>query len=258
MLLRLGAACLGLAVVIAVCAPAMAAQKAKAVPNIWGVWLGVGVDGEGHPAQFHNTPWPTNPDFTEWGAEESKRLASPITPGECNPWTPQHFMGGSALFPTQILQGGNQIVIHYEGINQPRRIYTDGRKHPPKDEWLPSFLGHSIGHWEGDTLVVDTVGTNGRARPMNGYVSGAVFSKVETTPRLPSSDQLHVVERIRLVGKGDYLEDAMTIEDPKTYRKPFSVKHYWQRRPDLDLYEYVCDDNARPDAEGQIPLGTKR
>ena len=60
----------------------------------------------------------------------------------------------------------------------------DGRRHPPADELLPTFLGHAIGRWDGDTLVVDTIGTNGRARPLNGYVSGAVNSGVDTAPRL--------------------------------------------------------------------------
>src|SRR4051812_31818418 len=172
----------------------LGAQK-QAVPDIWGVWMGMGGVTDADP-RFRNTPYPAAPDLTEWGAMESKRLASPVTPGECNPWSPVTFMGASGLFPIQILQGPKQIVIHHEAITQPRRIYTDGRPHPPADEILPTFLGHAIAHWEGDTLVVDTVGTNGRTRPLNGYVSGAVNSGVDTTPRLPASDQLHMTERI--------------------------------------------------------------
>jgi hypothetical protein len=129
----------------------------------------------------------------------------------------------------------------------------DGRAHPAADELLPSFLGHSIGRWEGDTLVVDTIGTNGRARPINGYVAGAVTSGVDTAPRLPASDQLHVTERIRLAGDGQYLENEITVDDPKTYLKPWTIKRYWQRRPDIDLQEYACTDNRRRDAEGQEP-----
>ncbi len=91
---------------------------------------------------------------------------------------------------------------------------------------------------------------NGRGRPLNGYLSGSVSSKVDTTPRLLVSDQLHLVERIRLLGGGQFLEDEITINDPKTYKHPFTVRHYWQRRPDLELLEYYCADNRRPDAEG--------
>jgi len=255
-LMRLSAASAALAAALAFGSFTLGAQKA-AVPDIWGVWMGMAGVTDGDP-RFRNTPYPAAPDFTDWGAAESKRLASPITPGECNPWAPVTFMGGSGLFPIQILQGPNLIVMHHEAITQPRRIYTDGRPHPPAEDLLPSFLGHSTGRWEGDTLVVDTVGTNGRARPLNGYISGAVNSGVDNAVRLPSSEQLHVVERIRLVGGGQYLEDVISVEDPKVYRTPWSVKRYWQRRPDIDVQEYACADNSRRDAEGQEKPGAPR
>ena len=54
-----------------------------------------------------------------------------------------------------------------------------------------------------------------------------------------------MLERIRLVGGGEYLEDEITVTDPKTYTRQFTVKHYWQRRPDLDVLEYFCDDDNR-------------
>jgi hypothetical protein len=74
--------------------------------------------------------------------------------------SPASFVGG--FFPTQILQGHNQIVLLNEWVAVPRRIYMDGRGHPPVEEMLPRWEGHSIGHWEGDTLVVDTTRVNGR------------------------------------------------------------------------------------------------
>jgi hypothetical protein len=91
-------------------------------PDIWGVWMGLGGVADADP-RFRNIPFP-DPQFTEWGAAESRRLASPITPGECNPWSPVMFMGGGGLFPIQILQGPNVIVIHHEAVTQPRRIYN--------------------------------------------------------------------------------------------------------------------------------------
>jgi hypothetical protein len=169
----------------------------------------------------------TAPEFTAWGAEQSReqgRLGVELpTPGACEPINPVQFVGGG-LFPTQILDGGNQIVLLNEWVAVPRRIYTDGRKHPPADELLPTWEGHSIGRWDGDTLVVDTVGLNGRTRPINGYVANAVSATPESlkVPRLPSSDQMHLVERFRLVGNGDILEVTRTITDPKTYLRPFS------------------------------------
>lgn len=247
---RLALACAGVAAAVAFGVGASAATKSAPRPDIWGVWMGL-TGAEGADPRFGNTPYPTVPGFTAWGAEQSRKEGTALTPGECNPWSPMGFMGATGLFPIQILQGPNLIVIHHEAIVQPRRVYTDGRKHPPADETIPTFLGHSIAHWEGQVLVIDTTETNGRARPMNGYVSGAVNSGVDTTPRLPASDQAHFTERLRLVGGGKYLEDEITVDDPKVYLKPWSVKHYWQRRSDIDLQEYVCDDNRRPEDEGQ-------
>jgi len=215
-------------------------------PDIWGVWLGTG----GYPdidPRYRNTPWP-KVEFTAWGAAESKRLTTPETPDECMPYGPMAYMAGGSLFPFEIVKASKGLVLLYEPSPVPRRIYSDGRKHP--EDLDPTWLGHSVGRWDGETLVVDTVGTNGRGRPLNGYVAGAVNSKTDETPRLPVSDRLHMVERIRLVGRGEYLEDEITIDDPKTYTRPFTVKHYWQRRPDLDVLEYFCADNRRPDAEG--------
>ncbi len=98
--------------------------------------------------------------------------------------------------------------------------------------------------------MVDTIGVNGKSRPLNGYVAGVVFATPgDYAPRLPISEQMHMVERIRLVGDGDYLEDQMTITDPKTYTGSFKKTVYWNRRPDLEFLEYFCTDNVRPEGE---------
>jgi hypothetical protein len=110
-------------------------------------------------------------------------------------------------------------------------------------------MGHSIGRWDGDVLVVDTVGTNGRTRPFNGVGSNAQVSSEDAKPRLPASDQLHLVERLRVVADGRVLEDEMTITDPKMYTSPLVIKHYWQRRHDVDVIEYFCGEAPRPDDE---------
>jgi len=94
-------------------------------------------------------------------------------------------------------------------------------------------------------LVVDTVGTNGKARAMNGVGSNAQVSSGDRRPRMPASDRLHLVERLRLAAGGEILEDEITIDDPKTYTEPFTVKHYFQKRPDLDMLEYYCEENPR-------------
>ena len=150
------------------------------------------------------------------------------------------------LFPIQILESPGQLVIIRETGGMPRRIYTDGREHPPPEELEPTWMGHSIGRWQGDVFVVDTVGTNGRARAMNGVGANVQVSVDDAKPRLPTSAELHLVERWRLVADGQLFEDELTISDPKTYTEPIIVKHYFQRRPDIDMLEFSCADTPRP------------
>src|SRR5688572_637213 len=158
-------------------------------PNIWGVWVGTG----GYPnidPRYRSQPWPRI-EFTTWGAAESKRLAMPPTSRDaCAPRGPVGYLTSGGNFPLEIARATKGVVMMQEVAPLPRRIYTDGRKHPPDLD--PTWLGHSVGHWEGDTLVVDTIGTNGRSAPINGYVANAVHSKTDTAPRLPVSEQLHL------------------------------------------------------------------
>jgi len=215
-----------------------------------GVWVAVGTfeDPKG-PPPYSNTLWPADPPFTPWGAEQSRRLADIRNVVPCQPGGPIFAMWELGLFPLEILEAPDRLVIKPENIALPRRIYLDGRAHPAPEELDPTWMGHSIGRWEGDVLVVDTVGTNGRTRAINGVGSNAQVSADDAKPRLPVSDQLHLVERLRLVADGQVLEDELTITDPKMYTAPIVVKHYWQRRPDIDVLEYFCGDAPRPDDE---------
>lgn len=217
--------------------PPLLAAEAQQRPDLKGVWLGLARAGD---PRWVTTPYVPQPEFTEWGRQESARLQVDKV-GVCDLTNPVFFMVDFGVSPLQILDGGNQIVIFTETIIQPRRIYMDGRGHP--DDPDPTWLGHSVGHWEGDTLVVDTVGTNGRGRALNGLISNGPGGPASTAPRLPASDQLHLVERIRLLEDGQVLEDTITIEDSKTYLRPFTFKKYFQRRPDIDLFEFQCVDD---------------
>ena len=107
-----------------------------------------------------------------------------------------------------------------------RHIFTDGRNHP-KD--LPStWMGDSIGKWDGGTLVVDTVGFNDKTWLDNdGH---------------PHSEDLHVVERIRRVNH-DTLTIDTTIDDPKAYTKPWGGHAIYELKPDWNLEEMICEDN---------------
>jgi hypothetical protein len=236
-------------------APAPASSSMAAQIGLTGVWVAVGTfEDPAGPPPWSNVLWPADPPFTEWGREQSRRLADIRNVVPCQPGGPIFAMWELGLFPIEILEAPDRIVIKPENSALPRRIYLD-RSHPADLE--PSWMGHSIGRWEDDVLVVDTIGTNGKTRAMNGVGSNALVSVDDAKPRLPVSDQLHLVERIRLVADGEVMEDEMTITDPKTYTAPIVVKHYWQRRPDIDVLEYVCAENPRTSDEVNLPAGTK-
>jgi hypothetical protein len=114
----------------------------------------------------------------------------------------------------------DEVRITWNWLNATRRIYTDGRPHPKGDDLLPSFMGHSIGRWEGDVLVVDTVG-----------MMAGIYDQSEA----PHSDQIHLAERIRMVD-ADTLEDQMTITDPVMLERPWVVtRRYRRMAPDPTL-----------------------
>ena len=134
-------------------------------------------------------------------------------------------------FPMQIYQMPDRILQVYEGgAHMWRIIYMDGREHPKGDKLNPTYLGHSVGHWEGDTLVVDVVGFNDRT-----WLDAAGH---------PHTEQLHVIERYTRQ-ETDTLHYEATIDDPGAYTKPWTVgwKVRWQ--PDWDPLEYICQENNR-------------
>jgi len=125
----------------------------------------------------------------------------------------------------KILQVPQEIVILTELNSPPRQIYTDGRPLPKDSE--PTWMGYSIGKWEGDTLVVETSGLNDR-----GWLDA--FGH-------PRSDQMHITERYRRRDFG-HMDVEFTFDDPKYYSRPFTVKAPSLLMADSDLIEYVCEN----------------
>ena len=128
--------------------------------------------------------------------------------------------------PRQIVQTQREIVILYEANGNVRRILTDGRPLPNNDP-TPWFYGYSVAHWDGDTLVVETTGFR-----------DDVWLDVEGSP-LTSSGKM--TERWRRVKFG-LMQIDITIEDPKAYTKPFTVRVNHQLMPDTELMEFVCQE----------------
>jgi hypothetical protein len=136
-----------------------------------------------------------------------------------------------------------RVTIIQEAYMQVRRVFTDGRGHPPKLDL--SFNGHSIGHWESDTLVIDTVGL-GHERPL-GF------------GRLTHGPQLQVIERIHLTAP-DTLEDRMTLTDPDVLEKPWHPVYTFTRHREWDQLEYICEENNRNhiDSDGKVSPGLRK
>ena len=129
------------------------------------------------------------------------------------------------MFPMEVLETPGQITIIQEAYNQVRRIYLDQELVPAEDA-EPRFAGHSVGHWEGDTLVVETVG-------VKDYVE---FRNV------PHSPTMRVIERIRLVDD-EYMENQVTVIDPEYLTEPWVWTWGYKRWPGYKIQEYVCENN---------------
>ena len=148
---------------------------------------------------------------------------------------------GAPPFPATLTPGMYEWLITPEEtdfistVGAVRHIYTDGRSHPPKDELWPTLMGDSIGHWEGDTLVIDTIAT--KQRLYTGELSGFFF---------PMSDQLHFTERVRMIDR-DHMQIDYTVEDPVALTKPIHATIVHSRVTDFNrmVEEEDCEENER-------------
>jgi hypothetical protein len=134
----------------------------------------------------------------------------------------------AAPAPWKIVQNPGFIVIVYEAFNLWRQIFMDGREMIADAN--PTWHGYSTGKWDGDTLVVDTRGFNGKAW-------------LDQLGR-PSTDALHVVERFRRKDFG-HMDIQITIDDPKAYTRPWTVTEEVHLLPDTELMEFICNENNR-------------
>jgi hypothetical protein len=138
-------------------------------------------------------------------------------------------MMATGQYPIEFLFTPGRVTMHHEAWMQLRSIYTDGRGHP--DDWELGIFGHSIGHWEGQTLVVETIG---------------IKTITELGPGIKHSDKLKITERIGLSPTDpDTLTDEMTMEDPEALEKPYHRVFTYARQRDWSLMEFVCAENDR-------------
>ena len=211
-------------------------------PNVFvgeGIGQGLSATGRKAAATVMGAKVPFNARWqAEFEAAEKARRAAvaadpdhPPAPTYNNCGSPPFIMKmmSPAIYEWRITPEETTIVDTINGI---RHVYTDGRPHPPKDQLWPTRAGDSIGRWEGDTLVVDTVAI----RPdvlLSGFVPVRMSSK------------LHFIERMRMVGH-DELDDRFTVEDPVALTKPFTVTIKFKRVTDTNrmIDETECDSTT--------------
>ena len=168
-------------------------------------------------------PIPLTPDARARAQENLNRRSIDDPTGHCI-FAASPRITGVGLFPTQFVQTPTQVVILYEYLST-IRVIPIGAKHP--EDMSPSFMGDSVGRWDGNAFVVDVVGF----KP-GGWLTGG----------LVTSDALHLTERYTRVDR-DQLNYEVTIEDPKMLTKPFTQRTTMMLREGARLREYSCAEN---------------
>lgn len=232
---------LSLVVAAIACGFAAVAQSGSAIPrtsdgkpNLRGVW--------DHPYVPDMTK--DRPDqkgagelpYTEWGANNFKNydVSKFDYTGHCLPFGLMRSVNVGG-YPIQIMQDDQYIALLFEQNTWFHVIYMN-REHPKDLE--STWFGNSVGHWDNDTLIVDTIGFNGKTR-------------LDTLGH-PHSDQLHLIEHYTLKD-AQHITYEMTIDDPKTYTRPWkNTRTFTKMKPGEELIEYSCEENNRDFLQGHI------
>ncbi len=238
----------------AVSSPQSLPRTAEGKPDLEGIWQAVSTADAG--LEDHAASWNmlagrsvvvggTIPDqivpYQPWAA--AKKAQNFKNRATADPLSKCYMPGVPRImyldFPFQILQTPQLITFAFEWSLDYRLVYTDGSRHP---EEVTAWMGDSRGRWEGDTLVVDVANNNDET----WFDSAGDFH----------SDALHVVERYRMTTP-DTIQFEATIEDPKVFTKPWTIRVLLQRRADRDrLFEYVCQDEVE-EANGAFERETR-
>ena len=188
--------------------------------NLSGMWSMAG------PVVFEENADPVLTPWAETVAQARRKDNMKDMPSaNCLPYGPLPI----AVLPVRVIQSPTHLMLLVEGEPVVRQVFLDGRPHPADLD--PTWMGHSVGQWEGDTLVVDTVGFNDQM----WFPPGGVY---------PSTETLHLTERYRRVSLATMIVDY-TFEDPATFVVPWTRQRVWELTPGEDIREYVCNENNR-------------
>jgi len=216
---------------------APAPRTADGKPDLSGVWSGPGPGSYDRNIARDLSPKDIQPWAEALYQQRVRDMGKDAPRANCLPDPfPYYHMVDIARF----VQAPGLMVVLYQGTTNSvhRTIFTDGRP-LPKDP-NPTWMGYSIGHWEGETLVVDTAGFNDRSwLDIEGH---------------PHTDALHITERFHRRDFG-HMDLEMTIDDPKTFTRPFTLKIPKTLQPDTDLLEAVCEnDRSVPHMLGGVTV----
>ncbi|MGC3980757.1 MAG: hypothetical protein QM808_05805 [Steroidobacteraceae bacterium] len=198
-------------------APKVQAPKQSGAPtDLTGTWRGGGLSAQG------------GKDMTVQGPRPGLRVNTKVeTSRICYPY--------SGLVPatTTIYQQGDLITLVQDSQLRVRRIYLNAQHAQPV---VPSYGGDSVGHWEGDTLVVDTIGLKGPLQVLDLDIDKGNWNFLMTTPTL------HVVERIKKINDGEQLEHQITFDDAATKMQTYTITHTFKYAPGVRSNEDECED----------------
>jgi hypothetical protein len=189
----------------------------------------------------------SNPNLKPWVKEHMKKDNEEVLAGKvaftarssCRPAGVPGFMAYGGPNPVYFLQTPKQVWMIYSGDAQVRRIYLDV---PHSADPKPSWYGESVGHYEGDTLVIDTIGQNAKT--------------VVDPYRTPHTEKLHVVERWKMTADGQAMDVIFTVDDADAFNEPWSGTRRY-RRVQQPLLEEVCAENNQHLFDYHIPVADK-
>lgn len=228
---------LALAMMGAVTLSGVSSASAKTPDSINGVWVV-------RPEYFVGAQLSPKPELTPAAEAQRRRRAEASAKGYVRSVGNMLCEGGGgpSLFmirsPFEVFSGFGRItfIFETETFNQPRTVYMREKTQP--ENVFPSANGHSIGHWEGETLVVDTVGFNDRGTLLGG---------------IQRSEKAHIVERFTVSADGKAMTDEVRMEDPQVLARPWTTKLVFDRLPDTEeRFEVACDVDL--DAFRQVDL----
>ena len=207
-------------------------------------------NGEGKQ-QTHRIADLSNPILKPWVIEQMAKTNADVWAGKipfiarerCWPTGVPGWLVYAHAAGMWVIQTEKEILLIQELDQQVRHIYMNV---PHSRNPKPSWYGESVGHFEGGELVVDTIGMNDKSF-VDNY-------------RTPHTDQIHVVERFKLVDGGDALQVTATVEDPGAYNMPWSAVQRWKRGPERNILEQICAENSEFFYEYQqvpMPQATK-